>query len=146
MQRLLMCASLAAALAAFAAPAFSLEPGDIEQLEQQRFGALTHDDYDTLGKLLADDLVYTHSTARVDTKQSYIDSLKSGAVKYVDVERTDTRIRVYGSAAVVAGQAIVHVKLNGEPREARIRYTNVWVERPGGWQMVAWEATPIPAK
>ena len=146
MPRLALCASLISLFGAFAVPVYSAEPADIEQLEQRRFGAMTHNDFETLGQLLSDDLVYTHSTAKVDTKQSYIDSLKSGAVTYVEVERTDTRIRVYGNAATVAGQAVVHVKLNGEPREARIRYTDVWVQKDGGWQMVAWEATPIPAK
>jgi len=146
MSRALIAAGLLASLGLVSQPAFSAEPADIEQLEQNRFNAMTHEDFDTLGKLLADDLHYTHSTAKIDSKQSYIESLKSRAVTYVDVERSDTRIRVYGTSAVVSGQAIVHVKLNGEPREARIRYTDVWVQNDSGWQMVAWEATPIPAK
>ena len=38
------------------------------------------------------------------------------------------------------------VTLDGKDIEVPLRFTNVWVKRDGGWQMVAWEATRIPAK
>jgi len=129
-----------------AIPLHAAEPGDIEKLEQRRFDALTQNDLDTLGKLLADDLIYTHSSAKIDSKETYIGSLKSGDVRYIDVKRTDTRIKVYGTSAVVSGSAQVKAALKGNEINVNIRYTDVWVERAGAWQMVAWEATPIPAK
>jgi len=97
-----------------------------------------------LGRLLSDQLVYTHSNARVDTKTSLIEAITSKRSNYQKIERPEEAIRVYGDAAVVAGQA--RIELGGpSPRTLNLRYTDVWVKAAAGWQMVAWQSTPIPA-
>ena len=43
---------------------------EIKRLEKRRFQAMIDSDFDTLDKLLGDDLIYTHSTAQSDTRAS----------------------------------------------------------------------------
>jgi hypothetical protein len=31
------------------------------------------------------------------------------------------------------------------PKLLQSRFLNVWVEEGGGWRMIAWQSTPIPA-
>ena len=58
----------------------------MKELDAKRFAAQTKNDFDALGSLLADDLVYTHSSAVVDGKTSFIDSMRTGKTKYESIE------------------------------------------------------------
>ena len=60
-------------------------------------------DYAALDRLLADDLTYTHSTAKVDTKATYLELLLSGRTRYQSLEPADVQIRIYGTTGVVTG-------------------------------------------
>ena len=113
---------------------------DILALENRRIEAMTSGDVDTLNEILADDLIYTHTTARIDTKASFIDAISSGRSNYKSVEREDVKVRQFGDAAVVTGQAKFHVGDN----KFLARFIDVYAKRNGAWQMVAWQSTRLP--
>ncbi len=48
------------------------------ELDRKRMNAMAQKDIATLNALLSDDLVYTHSTGRLDTKHSLIGAMESG--------------------------------------------------------------------
>ena len=118
----------------------------IKELENRRFRAMCERDAETLEHLLADGLIYTHSSATVDTKASYIAGIRSKKWEYKKVERPVEEIRVYGDCAVVSGEARIEAVVGGNPRTIHNRYLDVWVRSGKGWQMAAWQSTPIPAK
>jgi ketosteroid isomerase-like protein len=118
---------------------------DILALEERRCAAMTGQDAATLAQLLHDDLVYTHSSAVVDTKQSYVESIRSGRTRYRKIERGEQKVRVYGEAALVTGRAAIEVEVDGKPKSLKLRYLNVWVKQAGAWKFVAWQSTSIPA-
>ena len=91
-----------------------------------------------------DDLVWTHSSARTDTKASFLDALRTGGARYLEIKRSDEIIRVHGNLAVITAIADMQVVLQGEKRQLRNRYTNVWVKRDGSWKMLAWQSTAVP--
>ncbi len=74
---------------------------EIEHAEDARYKAMIDRDYAALERLLADDLLYTHSSAVTDTKQSYLESLKSGRTRYLAARRDGVVIRGYGDVAGV---------------------------------------------
>lgn len=113
---------------------------EISALEDQRFRAQVAGDIPTLERLLSDQLVYTHSSASVDSKASFIESIETRR-PYQKVERSGEEVRLHGNTAVVTGQA--RIDLNGG-RQLNLRYTDVWVNGPNGWQMVAWQSTRLP--
>jgi Domain of unknown function (DUF4440) len=117
---------------------------EISKLEDQRCAAMTGGDLAALEKLLADTLTYTHSSAVVDDKGSYIESIRSGRVQYLRVERFDTRSWDYGSTVVTVGRARIDVKVGGEEKNLNMRYCNAWVKTTKGWQFALWQSTPIP--
>ena len=142
---------LAAVLAtAFAAPAVGLaqaavsaaDEAAVRRVEDRRIQALIDDDFATLESIFGDDLTYTHSNALVDTKASYMESLRSGRTKYETVERQPSDVRLYGDSAVMTGQATM--RLRGQPAPIVLRYTLVYVRRGGAWRMVAWQSTRLP--
>jgi hypothetical protein len=53
-------------------------------------------------------------------------------------------VRVHGTTAIVNGRATIDVDVDGTPRTLSNVFINVWVKSPGGWQMTAWQSTPVP--
>ena len=117
----------------------------IHKLEDQRYAAMCAADAATLEKLLADSLVYTHSYGGADSKSSYLDGIRSKKWQYQEVERPIEDIQVHGDCAVVTGQVRIQLLSGGQPKKLNSRFTNVWVKGKEGWQMVAWQSTPLPA-
>jgi hypothetical protein len=60
---------------------------EIKRLEDRRFQAMIDSNFDTLDKLLGDDVIYTHSSGRSDTRAEYIALCKKGIFKYLKIER-----------------------------------------------------------
>src|SRR5262245_24314776 len=118
---------------------------EIHKLEDRRYQALIDSDFEALDKLLSDDLVYTHSTGQSDTRAEYIGLCKKGVFRYRKIERPIERIQVYGETVVVTGRVKMDAIIEGNAKLLNSRYTNVWVKGAKGWQMVAWQSTPIPA-
>ena len=114
--------------------------------DAERYRAMVNRDVATLARYLGDDLIYTHSSAVVDSKETYIASIATGKVVYRQVDRHDVRVTPYDCMAVVTGRGAFQVTVDGKDMTVDLRFTNVWQKRPGGWEMVAWEATRIPAK
>lgn len=126
------------------------EPGQVMAevigADAERYKAMENRDLATLSRYLGDDLIYTHSSAVVDSKDSYVESLRSGKVVYKQTRRSDLRVSAYGCTAVMSGRGDFSVTVDGKDIDVQLRFTNVWVKNPEGWQMVAWEATRIPPK
>lgn len=118
----------------------------IAQLEERRWNAMTQNDLATLDALFADDLIYTHSSGTVDSKASYIQSLRSGDVRYKSVERDPASIIVHGDCAFVTGGARVTVNVRGQDKLIHMRYSNAWLKHMGAWRFSLWHATPVPQK
>ena len=116
----------------------------IIDLDRKRMNAMAQKDIATLNALLSDDLVYTHSTARLDTKKSLIEAMESGKTVYTAVEPSDMRAQDLRNAVVLTGSARIRVLSNGNPISFSVRFTDVYANKDGQWQMVAWQSTRIP--
>ena len=116
----------------------------IIELDRKRMVAMAEKDVTTLNALLADDLVYTHSSARLDTKQSLIGAMQSGATVYSSVEPSDVVAQDCGDAVVLTGVARISVASGGKPMKFGVRFTDVYAQRGGQWQMVVWQSTRLP--
>jgi hypothetical protein len=118
---------------------------EIALLEERRWRAMLENDLATLEALLDDELSYTHSSAVVDTKQSYLESMRSGNVRYREAQRDAANIRAVNDAlAIVTGGARILVNVKGQDKTINMRYSNVWVKRAGGWKFLLWHSTVVP--
>jgi ketosteroid isomerase-like protein len=116
----------------------------IIDLDRKRMDAMAQKDIATLNALLSDDLVYTHSTARLDTKKSLIEAMESGRTVYTAVVPSDVKAQDLGGTVVLTGSARIHVLSNGKPNSFGVRFTDVYANKGGQWQMVAWQSTRLP--
>ena len=95
--------------------------------------------------MLHSNLRYTHSTAAVDSKESYMTAIENGVFDYRDVSNSDVEIQILDGLALVNGTAEITVVAREREFLLRSRYTCVWIEEPKGWQFLAWHNTPIPS-
>jgi ketosteroid isomerase-like protein len=116
----------------------------IIDLDRQRMTAMAKKDVATLRTLLAEDLIYTHSSARLDTKESLIGAMESGSTVYTSVEPSDVKAQDLGDAVVLTGIARISVTSNGKPNSFGVRFTDVYANKGGRWQMVTWQSTRLP--
>ena len=116
----------------------------IIDLDRKRMQAMANKDIDTLNTLLADDLIYTHSSARLDTKQSLIGNMESGSTVYTSVAPSDVKAIDCGDTVILTGSCRISVMSGGKPNSFGVRFTDVWANKGGKWQMVAWQSTRTP--
>ncbi|MGA1367845.1 MAG: nuclear transport factor 2 family protein [Blastocatellia bacterium] len=115
----------------------------ILNLEQKWQEALLASDVEALDRIYAETLVYTHSNASVDTKATYLDSIRSGRSRYLSLERDDIRVQIHGETAVVTCHWKVQSIGNGKRHQTDARYIHVYVQQQGTWRMVAHQSTII---
>lgn len=112
--------------------------------EQDRYAAQMKGDVAAMQRLIGDDLVYIHSSTVQDTKASFIESMRSGNVKYRTMKRGDVKVRTYGCIAIVSGGASFEVTVKGENRTLNLLFHAVYAKRAAGIQFVSWQATKLP--
>lgn len=114
--------------------------------EAARYAAQTANDFAAMERLFGDDLVYIHSSTAVDTKASFIESIRSGAVRYRRMTPGDVTVRTYGTLAIVTGSVRSEVTVQGQDLALDLLFHAVWARRAGGLQFVSWQATRRPAQ
>lgn len=136
---------IAVLAAAITAGAVAQDRGaDVRTFEARRFEAMLRVDVAAVAACLGEDLSYTHSSGETETKAQFLETLRSGRIKYEQIEPGDVDVRLYGQTAVVTGRSTMHTRRDGQPQTFQIRFVEVDVERGGRWQMVAWQATRLP--
>ena len=113
-------------------------------LEDKRFAAMIARDFAALDKLVHDELLYTHSSGVTDTKPSWLESMKSGKVKYKSVSCSERQVKVFGEVALIRGRAAIEVDIGGQPKSLRLLFLNAWTRTPQGWKFAAWQSCPQP--
>jgi ketosteroid isomerase-like protein len=111
--------------------------------EDARYAAQASSDFDAMGRLYGDDLIYVHSTGVVDSKASYIERQRSG-LHYRVMKPSDVKVRVFGCLAIITGRGDYEVTQDGKDSSPHLLFTAVWAKRGPDVQFVSWESTPIP--
>ena len=117
----------------------------IIDLDRRRMQAMAKKDVATLDELIAEDLIYAHSSARLDTKKSLIDNMLSGKTVYTSVVPSKVVAQDLGNTVVLTGECQIKVDVDGKPNAFGVRFTDVYALRHGKWQMVTWQSTKLPA-
>ena len=93
------------------------------------------------------ELVYIRSVdGAVADKHAYIDSMRSGTVKYRAMRRSDVRVRTYGCLALITGFFELDLTVRGGDLSEQSRFHSVWAKRGQGMQFVSWQSTRVPPK
>ncbi|MGO4700590.1 nuclear transport factor 2 family protein [Dyella sp. 2RAB6] len=128
-----------------AAPARSAQKDEVQQIlqaEREICAAFEREDADWLEQHLDSTFTLTSSTGKVTTRADEVADLRSGT-KYDVFRNRDSKVRVYGDAAVVTGITRVEGKSDGKPYALDFQFTDTYVHKPGGWVIVASHASRL---
>jgi hypothetical protein len=119
---------------------------DVLKREQQRVDYLAAGRLEEVAAMLSPTLTYTHSSAALDTKETFVQSLRSGQTVYKSLTHRDVQVRFpTPDVAILNGLSDVEVVIGGKPQQVPLRFTIVYVRKNGVWLMEAWHSARRPA-
>ena len=116
---------------------------DVLRADDNRFEAMRKGDWDALDAALADDLMYVHSTARLESKAEHIGNLRAGKPHYRGIAPRDRKARVLGNVGIVNGVSEMHVENAGKEQRFTVRYLALYAKTGDQRRMIAWQSTRI---
>lgn len=133
-------------LAAMASFAWGAEPSasaskGVAEAKKEWVAACLKPDKAALDKLLSPELTYTHSSAKTQTKDDFIQDVVGGGTKYKSIEFENSKMRQYGASVVVTNNATITSEQTGT---SHLYITEVWAQEKGHWVMVSRQATKLP--
>lgn len=112
--------------------------------EDARYAAQMGDDFAAMDKLFSPDLVYIHTSSVLDNKASYIESMRSGAVKYKVMRRSEVTVRNFGCIAIINGIGNYDVRVKENDINVVLRFTSIWQKKDNALEFISWQSTRIP--
>jgi ketosteroid isomerase-like protein len=112
--------------------------------DQSFFTALRSGDGAALAALLTDDFVLIDVMRGGEVPRAdLIGAVGAGQLRFDAIEVVASRVRRYGSAAIVTGETRMRGRFGDEGWSAHSRYTHVYVEQDGRWRLASAQGTQI---
>lgn len=118
----------------------------VTELDDRFFAALLAADHEGLAMLLANDFVIVDVlSGGLNGRDALVEGLKSGALRFLAVERdlTQRRVLVREGAGVVVGRTRMTMEFQGSVGTVESRYTHVFAAADVEWQMLCAQGTPV---
>jgi ketosteroid isomerase-like protein len=106
-------------------------------LENQWNAAYKRSDIATMNSLLADDFVITIEDGTTFSKPGYIAHNGNSTVHVEVSDMSDIKVRMHANTAVVTGAYHEKGTDKGKPYDYKDRFTDVWMNVAGKWQVIA---------
>jgi ketosteroid isomerase-like protein len=97
-----------------------------------------------LEKIFTAELIYAHATGAIETKQKYLDRLRSGAQRYDSLTHETIKVVPYGDSAVSHSLVRVTGVNSSGPFNDHVMMMHLWVRQGGTWRLAAHQTTKIP--
>ncbi len=119
----------------------------VRAADDERVAAIIAADAARLDAIFSDDLTYTHSNGKHDTKKSYTESLLSHSTVYTIYDYKE-RTFLVASPDIVIEKA--HVLITSGTKEKQnppndLNIMAVWRKEAGKWRFLAWNSAKLPA-
>ena len=138
---------LLSAASGFVPRAFALsadEEAVAKRLEAYRVAALARD-AKALDPLIAPELSYSHSGARVEDKATFIAGATSTKSKALSLEYKDPAIHVVGDVAIVRYHLVAENESvpDGKKTSPNLHVLMIWQKQGGEWKLLARASTAL---
>jgi ketosteroid isomerase-like protein len=115
----------------------NLAASKVLALEKKWNDVYKRSDIAAMDSLLADDFIITVEDGSTFSKPGYIAHSGDPALRVEISEMSDLQVRMHGNTAVVTGAYHEKGIEKGKPYEYRDRFTDVWMNLNGRWQVIA---------
>ena len=115
---------------------------DVSTAVEQFMKGIMSADENTLKSITAKDLVYGHSSGKVQNQNEFVEEICSGKpFVYLNVKPLEQTIKISGDVAVVRHIFTSETKnVDGEPGNIRIGNVLIWQLQEGKWKLLARQA------
>jgi len=137
MKRILLTLSLVFALSADQASDKKAVLANVDALA----AAIQKGDGATIAPLLAEDLMYSHSNAKLENKAEAVAAMVKAKNKLV--YSPAPTITLHGNTATVRGYVTTQSVQDGKPTTLKLNILQVWSKVDGRWLLVARQATRL---
>lgn len=93
-----------------------------------------------LENLIAKELSYGHSSGKIDTKTSFLESVITGVNDYKTIDITDQTIAISGKVAMVRHTFNAEIVTNNKSSMAKLGILLIWKKQHNKWQLIARQA------
>ena len=119
---------------------------DVMAADQARGAALLAADTQALDRLLANDLYYTHSDGKLETKAIHLGTITDG-LRYERFVTSDLHGHVISPEVVILTGKMDQKKLKaGKSSESKLMFQAVWRHETTGWRLAGMQTAVIPKK
>jgi hypothetical protein len=98
---------------------------------------------EVLASLLAEELSYSHSNAKVDTKASLLDGVAKANYKWTSLDYKDPTIKVVGPTAIVRFTFVGEQEFNDKKTPQNLHILMNWQKQGNEWKLLSRAATRL---
>jgi uncharacterized protein (TIGR02246 family) len=118
---------------------------EAEAIERARFQTWVKGDVEAMKQVMAEDVLYCHSSGQCQTRQEFIADIESKQRVYKKMDVVSLNVKPLGSYAVLINGVIdVVAESPGKTVQFKGIYTSVYVRRDKHWQLISWQSTTLP--
>ena len=113
---------------------------EVRKLERQWLDAYEQNNSEAMDRIVADDFTITFPNGAIQTKPQLMAMIRAprrAAQPRMRFSTEDVQSRTYGDTVILMGRVITEYERDGKTVKEQSRYTDTYVQRKGGWQVVA---------
>ncbi len=107
------------------------------ELEQRRYAYLIKGEAQEYSKLCHPELVFVHATGTIDTRETFLASVRNAEVQYHTVEHPIHSITIVGTTGVVMGDVYAELSVHGTPLTLQNRVVATWAYSGTNWLLIS---------
>lgn len=118
----------------------------VQAVDDERVAAILAADAKRLDAIFSDDLGYTHSNGKHDTKQSYTQSLLTHKTVYHGYDYKERNFRIVSpDIALMTAHVLITSSNDGKDVTNDLSVLAVFRKESGHWRFLAWQSAKLPA-
>jgi ketosteroid isomerase-like protein len=122
----------------------SADEGTVKKAVDDLRTAWLKQDKPKIESLLAEQLSYSHSDARLEDKAKFIDGTMTRKATFKSLEWPELTVQIVGNNAVVRHLWVSESELEGKVTNTKIGVMQVWQKQDGGWKLLARASWRLP--
>ena len=115
----------------------------ILELEERLRLAMLNSDIPELDVLISPNLLFTNHLGLLTSKADDLHSHRTQEFVFQSLDLSESKIVVYDRSAVVSVKAEIQGEYHGQPANGCFRFTRVWANAAGKWQVIAGHSSVI---
>ena len=118
----------------------------IRDADNERVAAIMAADATRLDAIFSEELEYTHSNGKHDSKESYIESIVTHKTVYKVYDYKEREFRLASPDIGLETAHVLITSVNGTTENKNdLSILAVWRKEDGKWRFLAWQSAKLPA-